>query len=264
LQQALRESLEKVPPPPRSLQTQHRLPLGLMMLSRGQLTAEQLHAAVKAQSAQGGPLGRWLEKLGYASEQQVTAALGLQWACPILPALAAHHLECARMLPFPLLQHLRMLPVWQGAQKGTLCVAFSDGVDYAALNAVGEILGCRAEPCLVSSSVMNSALDQLNCRRVPGEMFFESDCTAYEIARIVAGYCHKLNASEVRLAHFPRFLWARLTAASQASNLLFQRATAAANSVPSVCRPAGRSSPGANRRLKSVPLEFGIAKVIAG
>jgi hypothetical protein len=226
LQKALGEAVEKYPATARRSAPARRLPLGLMMLSRGHLTAEQLHAALKAQSARGGPLGGWLEKLGYASEQQVTAALGLQWACPILPALAAHHLECARMLPFPLLQHLRVLPVWQGAQKGTLCVAFCDGVNYAALNAVGEILRCRAEPCLVSSSVMDGGLAQLARHRSPGDMFFESDCSAYEIARIVAGYCQKLNAGQVRLANFRRFLWVRLVAGGQMSNLLFQRAVA--------------------------------------
>lgn len=222
LQKALRETLEKCPAPSHSSSPLRRIPLGLMMFSRGQLTAGQLHSALAAQCAQGGPLGGWLEKLGYASEQQVTAALGLQWACPVLPALAAHHLECARMLPFPLLQHLRMLPVWHVAEKATLCVAFSDGVDYAALNAVGEMLGCRPEPCLVSSSAMNAALEQLNRQRSSTDIFFESDCSAYEIARIIGGYCHKLNADQIRLANFRRFLWARLTTTSHTSNLLFR------------------------------------------
>lgn len=226
LQNALREVLEDCPAPTRSSPPLRRFPLGLMMLSRGQLTAGQLQAALAAQSVQGGALGSWLEKLGYASEQQVTAALGLQWACPILPTLNTHHLECARLLPLPLLQHLRMLPVWHGAENATLCVAFSDGIDYSALNAVGEILGCRPEPCLVSSSVMNSALEQLNRQDSSSDMFFESDCSAYEIARIVAGYCHKLNVGQVRLANFRRFLWARLIAGEQTSNMLFQRAVA--------------------------------------
>jgi hypothetical protein len=221
----LREILENCPVPARFSPPLRRFPLGLMMLSRGQLTAGQLQIALEAQSAQGGPLGSCLEKLGFASEQQVTAALGLQWACPILPALNAHHLECARLLPVPLLQHLRLLPVWQGAQNATLCVAFSDGIDYAALNAIGEILTCRPEPCLVSSSVMNATLEQLNRQRSPNDMFFESDCSAYEIARIVAGYCQKLNAGQLRLANFRRFFWARLIAGEQTSNLLFRRAT---------------------------------------
>jgi hypothetical protein len=63
----------------------HRVPLGLVLLSRQQLTAEQLRAALTAQRIAGrGRIGEWLQALGFASEQQVTAALARQWSCPVL------------------------------------------------------------------------------------------------------------------------------------------------------------------------------------
>ena len=33
------------------------------------------------------PAGDWFEKLGFATEQQVTSALGLQWGCPVVSSL---------------------------------------------------------------------------------------------------------------------------------------------------------------------------------
>src|SRR5271170_6348866 len=56
----------------------HRIPLGLLLLSRKQLTAAQLRAALEAQSASGPggmKIGAWLRQLGFASERQITAAL---------------------------------------------------------------------------------------------------------------------------------------------------------------------------------------------
>ena len=53
--------------------------------------ARATHLSAVASGARGaaGPpvhrrIGEWLEELGFATEQQVTAALGLQWACPVL------------------------------------------------------------------------------------------------------------------------------------------------------------------------------------
>jgi len=62
----------------------HRVPLGLVLLSREQLTAEQLRTGLEAQRSAGrGKIGEWLQTLGFASEQQVTCALARQWACPV-------------------------------------------------------------------------------------------------------------------------------------------------------------------------------------
>ncbi len=69
----------------------HRVPLGLVLLSRQQLTAEQLRAGLAAQRSAGrGRIGEWLQTLGFASEQQVTSALARQWSCPVWRASVLH------------------------------------------------------------------------------------------------------------------------------------------------------------------------------
>src|SRR5207245_4384144 len=51
----------------------HRIPLGLLMMSRGELTYEQLKTALNAQrQAAHGRLGDWLCELGYSNERQIT------------------------------------------------------------------------------------------------------------------------------------------------------------------------------------------------
>ncbi|MGH9616638.1 MAG: hypothetical protein ACRD28_07835, partial [Acidobacteriaceae bacterium] len=72
----------------------HRVPLGLLMLSQGWISSEQLRAALDAQRASGGKarIGAWLMRLANISEEQVTRALSMQWGCPVL-SLSGHQPE---------------------------------------------------------------------------------------------------------------------------------------------------------------------------
>jgi hypothetical protein len=204
----------------------HRIPLGLMMLSRGQVDNHQLRSALDAQRQQGGRIGEWLEQLGFATEQQVTAALGLQWACPVLPMLGVSDLHCAEFLPFRLLERFCMLPVRFVVQTRVLYMAFSEGVDYGALYAIEQMLECRTEPCLIARSAMESALDRLGQDHHSSDLLFEGHRQAGEMARIASGYVLKWGARNVRLVTCGDYIWVRLEARNDVVNLLFQ------NSLP--------------------------------
>jgi Type II secretion system (T2SS), protein E, N-terminal domain len=208
-------------PTPRA---QHRVPLGLLMLSRGHLDNSQLRSALQAQRRDGrGRIGHWLEKLGFATEQQVTAALGLQWACPVVPPLYAGDLDCARLLPFRLMQQFRMLPIHFSRVNRVIFVAFSEGVDYTALYAIEQMLECRTEACVVSSSAMTQVLERMAHARRSGELLFEGWRDANEMAHITCGCMLKLGARAVRIVACGGYVWVRLTAESGQVDLLFRR-----------------------------------------
>ncbi len=79
LERALTIALARIPHASKRVATPHRVPLGLLLLSRQQLTVEQLRTALAAQKRAGrGRIGDWLLTLGFVSEQQVTAALARQ------------------------------------------------------------------------------------------------------------------------------------------------------------------------------------------
>jgi hypothetical protein len=209
-----------LPAPP----AQHRIPLGLLLLARGQVSNHQLRVALEAQRSGGrGLIGHWLQELGFATEPQVTAALGLQWACPVLPAFAALDSRCTGMLPFRLLEKFRMLPVQFVASSSTLYIAFSQGVDYAALYAIEQMLGCRTEACLIGHSTMDQVLERIGHERRPGEMLFEGWRDVAEMARITCSYALKLGAQEVRDAACGEYVWVRLESAQSLTDLLFRR-----------------------------------------
>lgn len=206
----------------------HRIPLGLLLLSRGQLTPAQLQAALEAQRA-GEPrrLGEWLIELGFISESQVTAGLGLQWACPVLTSLATPSPGCIRLLPYRLLEYLRMMPVHYAAATQVLHVAFCDGIDHTILYAIERMLDCRTEACLVGRSSMTKALESTASAARPAERMFAGTEDPLEMARITSGYAQQMGAREVRIEGCGDHLWVRLVAETDVANLLFRRRSTA-------------------------------------
>ena len=82
LERALTDAVRRIRQTVPRAAAPHRVPLGLLLLSRQQITVEQLRAALAAQHAAGhGKIGEWLVNLGFVNEQQVTAALARQWSC---------------------------------------------------------------------------------------------------------------------------------------------------------------------------------------
>ncbi len=218
LERALGEALDQSRPAPRRVHlASHRIPLGLILLSRQQLTAEQLRAALSAQRAAGcGRIGEWLQQLGFATELNITGALARQWCRPMLrneAALVAA--DCCPLIPVSLLEYFQMMPVALVEPSRTLLMAFGDGIDYTALYAVERILGYHTEPCLMSANILRERLRSLATQRTGGDVFFDRVQDDAECARIVGSYAARISAKELRMARCGKYLWVRLEPATQ-------------------------------------------------
>src|SRR5271166_6027438 len=112
----------------------NRIPLGLLMVARGKLTHLEVRAALEAQQrARYGKIGEWIEKLGFATEQEVTSALALQWGCPVVSAFDPSTIQSPARIPLPILEAFQMLPLNYVASANTVYLAFGERVDHAAL-----------------------------------------------------------------------------------------------------------------------------------
>ncbi len=222
----------------------HRVPLGLLLLSRQQLSAEQLQVALAAQRSTGrGRIGEWLLAFGFASEQQITAALARQWSCPVLRAssLAPYH-DRAPQIPSTLLVCFAMIPIDYVESSATLHVAFGEGLDYSVLYAIEQMLECRTEACMAVPSLVRERLGSLPGHRGECEIVIESVADAAELSRIIQSYCARLSASDIRLASCGPHLWVRLRRGSAPTvDLLLrsprQAAASASPPSPSVSPP---------------------------
>ena len=200
-----------------------RVPLGLLMISRGELTSEQLHQALALQKKNGtGRIGEWLQQLGHACDVSVAAALASQWSCPVLKSVPAGVGSCT--VPFHLLKSFCMAPVHFSNDRRILHMAFAEKIEHHALLVIEQMLDCNTEACLTTRSEIDAALVRME-EHNPREILFDGTCGPEETVRIICSYVSALNASEIRVAYCRELLWARLTGAELSENLLFSRVT---------------------------------------
>lgn len=213
LQAALAGMLAREKPAPEGKPSAaHRVPLGLLLLSRQQVTGEQLRVALESQRSAGkGKIGEWLLQLGFVDEAQITGALARQWSCPVLrTSPTAWGASNFTAIPLALLEASQMVPAEFAAGSGTLLMAFSQAVDHSTLYAIEQMLGYRTQACFVVPSVVRQRLRWLAQVRRPLEFVFDRVEDAAECARIVGSYSAKLSAQEVRLIRCGPHLWIRL------------------------------------------------------
>ena len=200
----------------------HRLPLGLLLLARGQLTPEQLAHALEAQRhAACGRIGEWLVELGFVGEDQLVAALGQQWGCPVLRLRPQGQLEWRKKIPRHLLETFRMYPVQFVTSTRTLYLALSEQVDHRLLYNLEQMLDCRIAVGLVSRRAMENLLSASEVGERASEIYFERTAQPVEIARICASYVARTNATQVRWARCGHQLWVQIECPTAPLHLLF-------------------------------------------
>jgi hypothetical protein len=195
------------PPPP------NRIPLGLLMVARGKLTYVEVRAALEAQRrARYGKIGEWIEKLGFATEQEVTAALALQWGCPVASSFDPSTVRSPGDIPLSILEAFQMLPLNYAAASNTLYLAFGERVDHAALYAIEKILACRTQPCVAERKNIARQIESMRQLPRPCDVEFGSIHDLAEMARIASSYTARLSPEQIRLTRIGRFIWMRLDA----------------------------------------------------
>ncbi len=212
----------------------NRIPLGLLMVARGKLTHLEVRAALEAQRrARYGKIGDWIEKLGFATEHEVTSALALQWGCPVTRSIAPSTVSSIGgspgNIPLSILEAFQMLPLNYATSTNTLYVACGERVDHAALYAIEKVLGCRTQPCVFSRKNIARQLESMRQLPRPSDAEFGPMSELAEMASIAASYTARLNPDQVRLSRIGRFIWLRLDVRSKTrahtTNLVFRLAT---------------------------------------
>jgi hypothetical protein len=200
-----------------SPQSPNRIPLGLLMVARGKVTYLEVRAALEAQRrAHYGKIGEWIEKLGFATEQEVTTALALQWGCPVASSFDPTALQSHGSIPLPILEAFQMVPIHYVAPTKTLHIAFGERVDHAALYSIEKILDCRTQPCVAGRKSIARQLDAMRQLHRPREVEFGPMNDLAEMARIASSYTGRLSPEQVRLSRIGRFIWLRLDVRSKA------------------------------------------------
>jgi hypothetical protein len=141
----LREAVEADSSISQKVVHEHRVPLGLVLLSRGNITQNQLRKGLEAQKSSGtGRLGEWLVRHEAVDEEQVARALSAQWNCPVLSCNPHDTVAVASTLPRLLIDSFGLAPL-RMAGRELLYAAFEDRIDRSVVLAVERMLGLRVE-----------------------------------------------------------------------------------------------------------------------
>jgi Type II secretion system (T2SS), protein E, N-terminal domain len=187
----------------------HRVPLGLLMLEQGWITAGQLRAGLQEQRKNGaGRLGHWLIAREGVSEQLVTRALGLQWSCPVLP-LETHDPEgLAPLLPRLFVDAFGALPLRVAAGR-LVYLGFEDRLDPVVSLALERMSGLRVESGLVQGSLFQPAHSRMLQAVFPHVELLEATSEP-ALVRALARRVEQVRPVETRLARVHDCLWMRM------------------------------------------------------
>ncbi|QNI34150.1 hypothetical protein H7849_09740 [Alloacidobacterium dinghuense] len=153
---------------------QHRVPLGLVLLSRGVIDHDQLRRALEAQRKTGsGRLGEWLVRQNSADEEQIARALSAQWNCPLLASAPHDPVAMAPALPRLLIDSFGAVPL-RIAGREILYIAFEERMDRCLVLAVERMLGLKVEAGVLRESEFRRAQREVLRAQFPRTRLLEA------------------------------------------------------------------------------------------
>ncbi len=185
----------------------HRIPLGLILQTRGIITAEQLRHALHQQEQTGGRLGDILLRSSAVDERQIAAALAAQWNAPLWNVPPVPSQELLRLAPLTLFRLSGALPVRLIGTR--LSIASADGVDAPIALALERMHGVTVESGISVSSSLDTVWSTVSTakERTAEEVHCED---ADEISRRLTKTIEAAQPVESRAVRVGRRMWLRL------------------------------------------------------
>ena len=197
-----------------------RLTLGLAMLSKGFLTAEQLHFAADRSNACGETMETVLMRYGLATEKQIAAARALQWGHPVILRDLTESIVHAD-LPRSILEQCSAVPLHSSESAKRLVVGFVERVDHDFLQSVEQITGHRPEPCFITKTEFRSISEQMTVSPEYREIIVDHRETVDQIARTLGGFAVDVKAREASITRCKASIWARLSGKTGVVDIIF-------------------------------------------
>lgn len=204
-----------------------RMPLGLILIGRNLVTAEQLREATDEQKEAGGEIGEILVRHGFVSEKQVTGVRAVQWSCPVF-SVPKHPIQTGIQIPSVLIQLYSAIPLHYVPKTKRLFVGFVHGIEYGLLYAIEQMTGCNTQPCFVTPSdfetqmQLREQMQEESGDTTPKELTFECVQAPAEVAQILCSHGVDIEADEAIISRCREYLWARLKYGAKAVDLFFR------------------------------------------
>ncbi len=131
--------------------------LGELLVRQKLISYDQLKQALEYQRQHGGRLGSCLVRMGLVRDEDVTAALSLQYGVPWIN-LRCYEIDPAviKLVPREMAARYQMIPL--SRVGSTLTVAISDPTDLLAMDDLKFVTGFNVEPLVASESSVSEAI----------------------------------------------------------------------------------------------------------
>src|ERR1044071_653323 len=131
--------------------------LGEILVRENLITAQQLRETLDYQRSNGGRLGSNLVRLGYVSDDVVTAVLSRQYGVPSINLdLFQIEKEVIKLISEEVALKYSVLPI--SKVGATLTMAMADPTNVFAMDDIKFMTGLNVEPVIASESSINVAI----------------------------------------------------------------------------------------------------------
>jgi hypothetical protein len=198
-----------------------RLSLGLVMHSKGYLTAEQLRIATAQSQSLGEELAATVIRLGMATEKQVSAARSAQWG---FPALAQDYIGKAIQadLPRSILRACSAAPLHYSASAKRMLLGFTSRVEHCVLEAIEQMTECRVEACFITPTEFEEQMERLTHFPDYEEITADGSVAPEKMARAVGRVTVEVGGREARYTQYKNYVWVRVLGKRGTADVVFR------------------------------------------
>ena len=133
--------------------------LGEILIKESLITAEQLSQALEYQKQHGGRLGSCLMKLGFVTDDEITAVLSRQYGVPSIN-LKYYEVDASVIKLIPQDTAIRYQVVPLSRVGSTLTIAMTDPTNVFAMDDIKFMTGFNVEPVVASESAISEAISK--------------------------------------------------------------------------------------------------------
>jgi Type II secretion system (T2SS), protein E, N-terminal domain len=197
-----------------------RLSVGLALLSKGLLTADQLRIATAESQLRGESFEATVIRLHFVTDRQVAAARSAQWGYPVLA-----HEQIGRTvraeLPRAIFDISSAAPIHYSQGGRRILLGFVYRVEHSLLESIEKVTGCRAEACFITPADRDSQMEHLTTPQDYEEIILGDPVEPEVITHTLGRMSHEIAARDACITRCQNHIWARLTGTLGIRDLIF-------------------------------------------
>lgn len=198
-----------------------RLSLGLVLLSRGYITADQLRNAALQSHLYSESLESTLLRLQLTTHRQLAAARSIQWGLPMAsPESTGRMVEAD--FPRSILDSCGAVPVHYSATAKRVLLGFVERIDYSLLRSIEQLAGFRADACFMTPAEFSDQAERLTQPVDYEEIVVTEPGPLDKMARTLGRAAVNLGARDASFTQCRGHIWVRLTGKRGRTDVVFQ------------------------------------------